>query len=167
MAGVEHRIELATLSDALSIGSLGKELIDEDAARNWRERAAKAIASPNANVAVVREGDVVVAAGIMDYSDPDVRVTLLAVTPRCQHQGIGSALLTWFEATALVAGARAIEVEVRREDAAARRFYKGAGYHKMHIDRDTYWKSLDKLRFQSFHSPPQPRGRLKLPKPRK
>lgn len=157
MTAGDHQILLAALSDVQSIEALARELVGADMARTWREQATNAMTNSNANVAVVREGAELVAFGVMEYLDAEARLLLFAVTPMHQHRGTASALLSWFEATAFVAGARAITVEVRRE-AVSRRFYREAGYRKEHIDRSTYCKSLDELRLDGYASRAPSRG---------
>jgi [ribosomal protein S18]-alanine N-acetyltransferase len=146
----QHRIELAELSDARSIESLSREFGEPDLARRWREAVNRAMTSRDANVAVVRDGEELIALGIMEYTDSEAFLPLLAVAPRRQRQGVGNTLLVWLEATAFVAGLRCISVEIRREDSASRCFYRAAGYRREYVDRWTYWKSLDEIRVQGW-----------------
>jgi hypothetical protein len=62
----EHPVELATLPDARQIAEMSRDYIEYGLPWGWSEaRVAGAIRNPDANVAVVREGDRVAGFGIM------------------------------------------------------------------------------------------------------
>jgi [ribosomal protein S18]-alanine N-acetyltransferase len=154
-----RRIELAVVPDAAQIASMSRELIEHGLPWSWRtERVARAIANPNTNVAVVRDAKDVIAFGIMEYQEVEAHLTLFAVAPAWQRQGIGRELLSWLEESALVAGARRIRVEARRENEAARCFYNEAGYHEQAIERGMYSKALDGIRLERWLTRDNPRN---------
>jgi len=64
----------------------------------------------------------------MQYGDEEAHISLLAVRAAQRRAGLGSALLAWLEATADVAGIRAIRLETRAGNAAAKAFYRGHGF---------------------------------------
>jgi [ribosomal protein S18]-alanine N-acetyltransferase len=147
-----HQIGLAKPSDTSAIELLSREIVKPDRVRAWCETVTLAMASADANVAVARAGETLIGLGVMEYTDGEALLALLAVTPTKQRQGVGGALLAWLEATAFVAGIRSISVQLRREDPVSRRFYRTAGYRREFIDRRTYWKSLDEVRLKWWHS---------------
>jgi [ribosomal protein S18]-alanine N-acetyltransferase len=144
-------IELALRADATHIASMSRDLIEHDLPWSWRDRrVAQAIADANTNVAVVREAGLIIAFGIMEYLEDEAHLVLFAVARDRQRQGIGRQLLAWLEESALVAGARCIRVEARRENEAARCFYNEAGYHEQSIERGMYSKALDGIRLERW-----------------
>ncbi|WP_205854767.1 GNAT family N-acetyltransferase, partial [Piscinibacter defluvii] len=123
-------IRIASLSDAVEIARMSRRLIEHGLPWSWQpERVVRAIASPNTNVAVVREQGELVGFGIMEYWEIDAHLVLFAVRPERQRQGVGTSLLAWLEASAVVAGSERIRVEARRDNIAARSFYNEHGYH--------------------------------------
>jgi ribosomal-protein-alanine N-acetyltransferase len=57
-------------------------------------------------------------------------LTLLAVHPNIRRRHIGSQLLRWLHKSARVAGCEHIELQVRSDNLAARRFYQKFGYQE-------------------------------------
>ena len=121
-------IRLAVQSDALRISELSRDAIEYGLAWSWtphRVRASMRDASTNVAVAGTQE---LLGFGIMKYGDDDAHLLLLAVVGAQRRHRIGTALLQWLEASASVAGMRAIHLELRRGNAAARAFYARHGY---------------------------------------
>ncbi|WP_128003616.1 GNAT family N-acetyltransferase [Piscinibacter defluvii] len=144
-------IRLASLSDAVEIARMSRRLIEHGLPWSWQpERVARAIASPNTNVAVVREQDELVGFGIMEYWETDAHLVLFAVRPERQRQGVGTSLLTWLEASAVVAGSERIRVEARRDNFAARSFYNEHGYHELRIKRRMYSGTADGVHLEKW-----------------
>ena len=81
---------------------------------------------------------------------------LFAVRPERQRVGLGSALLQWLEASALVAGSTRIRVEARRDNVAARSFYNQHGYHELAIKAQMYSGMLDGIRMEKWLRQPDP-----------
>lgn len=144
-------IELAQSGDAAAIAVMSRNLIEQGLPWTWQPaRVARAIASANTNVTVVREDRKVTAFGIMEYWDDDAHLVLFAVCPENQRQGIGSKLLGWLEACAVAAGAKRIRVEARRDNEAARCFYNEHGYHELVIKAQMYSGALDGIRLEKW-----------------
>ena len=159
------QVSLATRHDAAEIAALSRDLIEQGLPWSWRpERVARAIAIANTNVAVVRENREVAASrelqafGIMEYWDDDAHLVLFAVRPSHQRRGIGSALLQWLEASALVAGSKRIRVEARRDNTAARSFYNEHGYHELLIRPRMYSGVLDGILLEKWLGNGEPEG---------
>jgi ribosomal-protein-alanine N-acetyltransferase len=87
----------------------------------------------NKNVVVAKDQDRLVGFGIMEYLDEHAYLALFAVRASTQRQGVGSAILHWLEASALVAGAELVRVEARRSNVAGRCFYNEHGFHEVSI----------------------------------
>ena len=132
-------IGLAQYSDSHEIADLSRTLIEYGLPWTWRPgRIAREIAAPNKNVVVARDQDRLVGFGIMEYLDEHAYLVLFAVRTSTQRQGVGSAILQWLEASALVAGAERVRVEARRSNVAGRCFYNEHGYHEVSIEARRY-----------------------------
>ncbi len=148
---VDLRIRLASGNDAADIAAMSRRLIEHGLPWTWQPaRVARAIASPNTNVAVVRVQDELVGFGIMEYWDEDAHLVLLAVGPERQRQGIGSSLLAWLEACAIACGSQRIRVEARRDNVAGRCFYIDHGYHEVRLKTRMYSNTLDGVHLEKW-----------------
>lgn len=140
--------------DAHDIAAMSRELIEHGLPWTWQpQRVARAIASAETNVAVVREEEgagALVAFGIMEYLEDDAHLVLFAVRPQSQRRGVGTELLRWLETSALVAGARRIRLEARRDNGAARSFYNEHGYHELLIKPRMYSGAVDGIRLEKW-----------------
>jgi ribosomal-protein-alanine N-acetyltransferase len=89
----------------------------------------------------------------MEYLDEDAHLVLFAVRPASQRQRVGSQILAWLETAAIVAGAKRIRLEARRENAAARHFYNEHGYHEIMIKSRMYSGAIDGIRLEKWLRP--------------
>jgi ribosomal-protein-alanine N-acetyltransferase len=64
----------------------------------------------------------------MQYGDDEAHIVLFAVEAAQRRAGLGAAMLAWLEATAVVAGMRAIRLEARAGNAPAKSFYRRHGF---------------------------------------
>lgn len=144
-------LRFASRLDAEDIAALSRELIEDGLPWTWRrERVARAIDATDTNVVVLREHAQLDAFGIMEYRDEDAHLVLFAVRPLRQRQGVGSALLRWLEASAVIAGSKRIRVEARRDNSAARNFYNENGYHELVIKPHMYSGVLDGISLEKW-----------------
>jgi ribosomal protein S18 acetylase RimI-like enzyme len=126
---------LATSDDAHEIAALSRGLI-EVGLRGWAwnpERVAKAIRTRDTDVLVARVDDHLVGFAIMEFGDTNAHISLLAVHPTYQRQGVGRGMIEWLEEAALAAGIETIELELRVNNYGARGFYHALGF------RETLW----------------------------
>ena len=150
MTPIVH-VGTASPSDAGAIADLSRRLIEHGLPWTWRPgRVARAMASADTNVAVVREHDELVGFGIMKYGDEDAHLVLFAVRAWRQRQGVGRSILAWLEACAAVAGSSCIRVEARRDNVAARSFYNEIGYHEVRIRRRMYGGIADGVHLEKW-----------------
>jgi ribosomal-protein-alanine N-acetyltransferase len=150
MTPIVH-VGTASPSDARAIADLSRRLIEHGLPWTWRPgRVARAMASADTNVAVVREHDELVGFGIMKYGDEDAHLVLFAVRAWRQRQGVGRSILAWLEACAAVAGSSCIRVEARRDNVAARSFYNELGYHEVRIRRRMYGGIADGVHLEKW-----------------
>lgn len=144
-------VQIALQSDAADIAAMSRDLIEHGLPWTWRpERVLRAIAAPDMNVAVVRGPQQLTGFGIMEYWDDDAHLVLFAIQPASQRRGLGTAVLRWLEASAVVAGAQKIRVEARRDNTAARNFYSAHGYHEITIAPRMYSGMLDGIGLQKW-----------------
>ena len=86
---------------------------------------------------VVDDGAVVAYAGLWAVP-PDADVQTIAVAAQRRGTGLGEALLHHLVDQARVRGARRVHLEVRADNAAARRLYGSAGFREVRV-RERYY----------------------------
>lgn len=152
----QHDITLARTTDALAIAELSRDAIEYGLAWRWTtRRVMRCIHDADTNVVVVRQGIGVSAFGIMQYGDEEAHVALLAVRAAQRRDGMGSALMAWLEATAQVAGCKAIRLEVRITNPGAMAFYRRHGFEEAGVSAGYYEGVEDAVRMvKRFSSPP-------------
>ncbi len=147
----DTRIQLASIRDAAAIATMSRDHIEQGLGWSWTEaRVAQAIRDPDINVAVLRAADGIAAFGIMSYRDEEAHLLLFAVRRARQRQGLGRSVLAWLEDVARTAGIRRIQLECRRDNAAARNFYGTQGYHEQVISRGYYQGVEDAIRLEKW-----------------
>ena len=125
----EHAVELARPTDAFRIAAMSRDYIEHGLGWKWTAaRVLKCIRDPATNVIVVREGAGLSGFAIMKYNDDEAHLLLFAVDSQRRRHGVGSALLSWLETTAVVAGIGVVYLEARVRNVAARNFYRRHGY---------------------------------------
>ena len=65
---------------------------------------------------------------IMDFGDERAHLVLLAVQPLQRRRGIGRQMVEWLLESALTAGMASVHLELRADNATARRFYRALGF---------------------------------------
>ncbi|MBS0447578.1 MAG: GNAT family N-acetyltransferase [Proteobacteria bacterium] len=122
-------IRLARRGDAALIAAMSRDLIESGLGWSWTAgRVLRAIADRETNVVVAEVAGQRAGFGIMSYRDEDAHLLLLAVHPARRRLGVGAALVTWLEASALAAGIGQVLLEARAGNAGARAFYRRLGY---------------------------------------
>jgi len=151
----ESAVVLATRGDARAIAEMSREYIEHGLGWSWTEaRVEHAIADPDINVAVVRDGPAILAFGIMSYRHDAAHLLLFAVRGSHQRRGLGSRVLRWLEQVARDAGIRSILVECRRDNDAARNFYGEHGFHERVITPRYYRGIEDAVRLEKWLAAP-------------
>jgi ribosomal-protein-alanine N-acetyltransferase len=143
----EYEVKLAVPGDAFGISELSRDAIEHDLPWNWTpSRVAKSIADRSTNVAVVRQRDNLVGFAIMKYGEEEAHVLLLAVDPAHRRKGVGTALLSWLETTARIAGIDLIRLEARAKNAGAILFYRTHGFKELGLRKGYYQGVEDAVR---------------------
>jgi len=138
-----YEIQLAQPADAAAIAQLSRDAIERGLSWRWTEtRVLRGIVDPATNVVVARRDGALLGFAIMQYGDEDAHISLFAVNAAARRSGLGSALLAWLEATAGVAGIRAIRLEARAGNAPAKAFYRRHGFEESGL-RPGYYEDVE------------------------
>jgi ribosomal-protein-alanine N-acetyltransferase len=140
-------VRLAAPSDASAIAVMSRDFVELGLGWRWTPaRVLNSIRDTATNVAVAYDKADLVGYGIMKYGDEEAHLNLLAVKPPWRRQGIGAAIVSWLEHSALTAGIGAIYLEARSANVQAREFYKKLGYTEMALAPRYYWGREDAVR---------------------
>jgi len=136
-------ISLALPVDALAISQLSRHAIEHGLSWSWTpRRVRRSIDDSSTNVVVARQFDRLLGFGIMKYRDEDAHLLLLAVQVAHRRRGVASALYSWLETTARVAGVGSIQLEARARNVGARAFYLGRGFEEIGL-REGYYEGVE------------------------
>jgi ribosomal protein S18 acetylase RimI-like enzyme len=134
-----HEVGLARPADANRIAEMSRDFIEYGLGWKWTPaRIFRRLHDSSTNIAVARERDDLIGFAIMEYKEEEAHLLLFAVSAAHRRQGVGSALLSWLEATALTAGIGLIYLEARTRNAEARAFYCKHGYSEIARVRGMY-----------------------------
>ena len=129
IGNLKLNLQLATQADALEIARMSRDLIEQGLGWSWTpRRVLRSVVDPQTNVVVALNVSNLLGFGIMKYHEEEAHLLLLAVHPAVVRRGVGSRLLAWLEKAAITAGVGQVYLEVRASNAAARAFYRRAGY---------------------------------------
>lgn len=123
-------IRLARDADAQGIAVMSRCLI-ELGLRGWSwdpGRVKRSLRQRECCVIVAQIGECVEGFAIAEFGDTRMHLSLLAVNAVHQRAGVGRALVTWLERSALTAGIAEIHLELRANNAGAKFFYEALGY---------------------------------------
>lgn len=124
-------------SDIDELSVLERSLFPDDAWTReswWGELAQR----PRRRYVVLEsEHDIAGYAGL-DCAGDVADVMTIAVAPGRQGRGLGRRLLDWLLSQARDSGAEAVMLEVREDNAPARKLYEQAGFEQIHVRRGYY-----------------------------
>jgi ribosomal-protein-alanine N-acetyltransferase len=142
-------LELARSRDAQPVAALSRRYVEAGLSPAWTAaRILRAVADPDTTVLCARLARELIGAAIMQYGDATAHLALLVVGPGQRRRGLGRQLVTWLEASAVVAGTFVIRLELRSSNQAAARFYKALGYRATGTVTGYYDGVEDALRMQ-------------------
>ena len=130
-------IRLAEPGDAQSIAEMSRDFIESglgwryDTAhiqRAMRRRESVVLVATERQTYVARARPALSGFAVMDFGDERAHLVLLAVQPTQRRRGIGRRLVEWLIESALTAGMASVHLELRADNAAARRFYRALGF---------------------------------------
>ena len=141
-------LRLAHRGHANAIAALSRDLIEGGLGWSWTaRRVMRSMTDADTNVLVAHDSSPVLQGfGIMKYGEDEAHLLLLAVRATQGRRGIGSALVAWLEAAALVAGVRQVVLEARESNAPARAFYRRLGYREIGVLPGYYQGREDSVR---------------------
>ena len=127
---------------------------DRMSARQWRHH----VSNPNADVLVAERGGTMAGAAVVFFhSDHRIaRLYSIAVAPEARGAGIGDTLLAAAERKARTRGRERFRLEVRTDNAAARRLYERRGYRAFGTKSRYYEDGCDAVRYEKTLSPSRP-----------
>ncbi|GAA1899882.1 ribosomal protein S18-alanine N-acetyltransferase [Lapillicoccus jejuensis] len=136
--GVVRALRSVAWPDLARLAELDAELFADDAwseATWWAELAGR----PRRDyvVAVDASGEVLGYAGV-DLAGEVADVMTVAVVPAARGTGLGDRLVGWLVARAEESGAEALLLEVRADNAPARRLYARHGFAELSVRRRYY-----------------------------
>ena len=139
----QHDIRLAQPGDASRIAGMSRDFIECGLGWRWTaDRVAKCMRDAATNVVVTGDGMQLSGFAIMEYRDDEAHLLLLAVQLAARRRGVGTALMSWLEATVLTAGIRTVYLEARLRNDEARAFYGKLGYRELAI-RPRYYRGRE------------------------
>ncbi|XVX19459.1 ribosomal protein S18-alanine N-acetyltransferase [Actinomycetota bacterium] len=124
-------------SDIETLAALDAELFADDAwaaATWWSELAER----PRRRYVVDEQDGRIAAYGGVDITGETADVMTIAVAPDCQGRGAGRSMLDALVALATDGGAEALLLEVRADNASARKLYDRNGFETLTIRRRYY-----------------------------
>jgi len=150
------RIRRARIVDLPRLVALENAVFATDrmSARQWRHH----VSSAKADVLVAdRDGEIGGAAVVFFHADHRIaRLYSIAVAPAARGLGIGAALLAAAELKARQQGCERFRLEVRTDNAAARRLYERRGYRAFGTRAGYYEDGCDAVRYEKALSPSRP-----------
>jgi len=125
-------LRLAQPGDAVELATMSRDLIEQGLGWSWtRPRVSRNLRDADTTTVVACVRDQVIAFGMMYFGDDHAHLNLLAVKRSHQRRGLGRRLVAWLEDSCRVAGVSAIHLEVRANNAGARRFYRALGFQEV------------------------------------
>jgi ribosomal-protein-alanine acetyltransferase len=122
-------LKLAAPADAAPIAAMSRELIEAGLPWTWTpERVARNLGQRDTLMLTARDGERLAGFSIMQFGEERAHLSLLAVRPDYQRQGVARRMLEWLTESALTAGIASIHLELRETNLGARRFYLRQGF---------------------------------------
>lgn len=150
------RIRRARVADLARLVEIENSVFATDrmSARQWRRH----IASDAADVLVAERASAVVGAAVVFHHARHgiARLYSIAVAPEARGAGIGEKLLAAVEREARRRGRTRCRLEVRKDNAAARRLYERRGYRAFGTRAGYYEDGADAVRYEKALSPSRP-----------
>lgn len=122
-------LKLAAPADAEPIAAMSRELIEAGLPWSWTPgRVARNLGQRDTLVLTARDAERLAGFAIMQFGEERAHLSLLAVRPDYQRQGVARRMLEWLTESALTAGIAGIHLELRETNLVARRFYLRQGF---------------------------------------
>ena len=123
-------LSLATPADTAPIAAMSRALIEAGLPWSWTPaRVTRNLRQADTLVLSARD-HALAGFAIMQFGEERAHLSLLAVRPDRQRQGVARRMLQWLTESALTAGIASIQLELRESNLSARRFYLAQGYNE-------------------------------------
>lgn len=122
-------LRLAGVQDVRAIARMSRELIEDGL--DWKydaPKVARLLADPDTLTLVACDRLGLAGFAVMQFGAERAHLTLLAVLPRRQRQGVARRLVQWLFDSARVAGIAELGLELRAGNQPARAFYRALGF---------------------------------------
>ena len=122
-------LRLADAADAETIAQMSRDLIESGLGWRYRsDRVRRLIGRRDASVLVACDRSGTVGFAVMQFDDEHAHLTLLAVRPSHQRQGVARQMMQWLLHSARVAGMVSVHLELRATNRPALHFYRTLGF---------------------------------------
>ena len=122
-------LQPALPADAMPIAAMSRELIESGLPWTWTpERVRRNLGRHETLVLTARDSEHLAGFAIMQFGEERAHLSLLAVRPDYQRQGVARRMLEWLTESALTAGIASLHLELRESNLDARRFYLAQGF---------------------------------------
>ena len=122
-------LRLADPADAAAIAQMSRDLIESGL--GWRycaDRVRRLIGRRDVSSLVACDRSGTVGFAVMQFDDEHAHLTLLAVKPSHQRQGVARQMMQWQLESARVAGMVSVHLELRATNRPALNFYRTLGF---------------------------------------
>ena len=122
-------LRLAAAADAETIAQMSRDLIESGLGWRYRaDRVRRLIGRRDSSVLVACDRSGTVGFAAMQFDDEHAHLTLLAVRPSHQRQGVARRMMLWLLHSARVAGMVSVHLELRATNRPALHFYRTLGF---------------------------------------
>lgn len=143
-------VRLAAARDVHVIADMSRRLIEQGLPWRWRSaRIYQHVRHPESTVIVAEQDGLLAGFAVASFGESTLHLNLLAVSENFRQQGIGALLVDWLKESAAIAGIASINLEVRRSNEGAIRFYDKLGFETVGMHRG-YYEGKDDARLMSL-----------------
>ena len=122
-------LRLADTADAAIIAQMSRDLIESGLGWRYRaDRVRRLIGRRDVSSLVACDRSGMVGFAVMQFDDEHAHLTLLAVKPSHQRQGVARQMMQWQLESARVAGMVSVHLELRATNRPALNFYRTLGF---------------------------------------
>jgi [ribosomal protein S18]-alanine N-acetyltransferase len=122
-------LRLARAADARTMAVMSRDLIETGLPWRYHTVHMLRLMGNDDTVALVADDPAGIQGfAVMQFGDERAHLVLLCVRPALQRRGVGRRLLDWLLASARIAGIARVQLELRADNPAAHRFYRGQGF---------------------------------------
>ncbi len=122
-------LRLADAADAETIAQMSRDLIESGLGWRYRtDRVRRLIGRRDTSSLVACDRSGTVGFAVLQFDDEHAHLTLLAVKPSHQRQGVARKMMQWQLESARIAGMVSVHLELRATNRPALHFYRTLGF---------------------------------------